>query len=311
KARETGIHSLLFLFQALARSPLADADAIDLTVVSSRAQAVSPEAAVDYWKAPAVGLLPALAQQVPWLMPRHVDLAGEDPEEEASLLLTELAALPGEREVAWRDGERLVPRLEHYRPSPSAAPVPGFERGGFYLLSGGRGGIGVEIARFLRQRFAAHLLIVDRTPLPDEAGEAGHHAIVDVADGVGLEALVAERERVWQRPLAGVIHLAGSFHQRLLAEEDRAGLDEVLRPKLAGTWWLYQLLRRRRGGWFLGFSSVVATFGGATLGAYAAANRFLEAFTHHHHQAGDIPSFCFSWSRWEELGMSRGDALPA
>ncbi|MCP4661296.1 MAG: AMP-dependent synthetase, partial [bacterium] len=42
KARETGIHSLLFLFQALARSPLADADAIDLTVVSSRAQAVSP-----------------------------------------------------------------------------------------------------------------------------------------------------------------------------------------------------------------------------------------------------------------------------
>jgi len=317
-AQVPGLYSLIFLVQALEPSPLDPLSQTDppptptpLTVVSSRAQAVSPAAPHDYWKAPLLGLLPSLAQELPWLRVRHLDLAGEDPPAEAALVAAELTT-SSEPEVVLRGPERLVPRLERFTPMPGGDRRPGFRRGGFYLLSGGLGGIGLEIARFLVERFDAHLLLIDRTETPQEqawqalaGGGAVHYEAVDIADGACLEALVAEWEEIWQRPLDGILHLAGSEHRRLLTEETRAGVEEILSPKVAGTWWLGRLLERCQAAWMVSFSSVVADFGAARLGAYAAANRFQEAFAQHRHGAGRR-CYCISWSAWENLGMSRG-----
>ena len=40
-------------------------------------------------------------------------------------------------------------------------PLP-FRRGGLYLLSGGLGGIGVEVAKYLLKQYQARLLLVGR-----------------------------------------------------------------------------------------------------------------------------------------------------
>ena len=69
----------------------------------------------------------------------------EGPETIAARRLTaELTALDGEREVAYRNGRRLVPRLV---PAAVARPMNAapFRKGTLYLVTGGLGALGMEI----------------------------------------------------------------------------------------------------------------------------------------------------------------------
>ena len=84
----------------------------------------------------------------------------------------------------------------------------------------------------------------------------------------------------WQCAPDGVLHLAGVYREGLLTDETRESLAATLRPKVLGTWALYQLVKDRPGALFVHFSSVMGFFGGAMFGAYAAANRFLDNFAH-------------------------------
>src|SRR6185369_11122830 len=83
-----------------------------------------------------------------------------------SVVLREATA-QGPREAAWREGRRWVSALKKIElAAVPKIPLP-FQRGGFYLLSGGLGGVGVEIARQLLQLYQARLLLIGRTALPE------------------------------------------------------------------------------------------------------------------------------------------------
>jgi acyl carrier protein len=60
---------------------------------------------------------------------------------------------------------------------------------------------------------------------------------------------------------------------------------------------------------FISFSSVNSFFGGVTVGAYAAANSFLESFMQYRRNGGWSNSYSYSWSLWNEVGMTRGYLL--
>jgi hypothetical protein len=104
--------------------------------------------------------------------------------------------------------------------------------------------------------------------------------------------------------LDGVIHLAQVNRERALTSETRAGMTDILRPKIIGAWTLNQVLDGH--GLFISFSSVNSFFGGYNYAAYAAANSFLEVFAQHQRRDGAIQSHCLAWSAWDDIGMSRG-----
>jgi hypothetical protein len=130
------------------------------------------------------------------------------------------------------------------------------------------------------------------------------YASVDVGDVDALGRVLAEAERGWGRALDGVFHLAGVYRERALLDETAASFMDVLHPKVIGSWAVTRLLAERPGAFFLGFSSVIAAFGGALVSAYASANAALEAFAAGT-RAGVGPRRCASWSTWEETGISR------
>ena len=70
-----------------------------------------------------------------------------DPETSAEALRTEIEAQAVEPEVAYRSGERSVPRLVRSGDLPAAA-VP-FRADATYLITGGLGALGLEVARAL------------------------------------------------------------------------------------------------------------------------------------------------------------------
>lgn len=324
-----GTYSVLYLIQALAHVQ-GDAHPVQLLVGSSYAQATSNDTPVAAEKSPVLGLLKAAPQELTWLDCRHVDLDEAPVQNHAHQILLELQVAQPEREVAYRQGQRLIQRLRavDWRESPRRS-LP-FKPGGCYLLSGGLGGIGLEIATFLLQQFDARLILVGRTPLPERSqwdtvldpsqdivaqrvaayktleqlsGDV-RYAAVDICNLDALRQAVAEITADWQTELDGIIHLAGNAPERLIMEETNNSLAATLSPKVLGTWNLHQLMKQRHDGLFISFSSLASVFGGAMIGAYAAANSFLDRFCHIQQQA-NLQSYCFAWAMWDGVGLSR------
>ena len=328
-AQETGLLSVLRLAQALnsAEPQRTGGLAVRLTVVSNRLQSVEDGAstrenqAQSFEKASLLGLLKTIPQENPILACCHLDLPLATHEENAPLILSELSGRTRDAEVAYRCGRRWVRRLER---ANLAAQPPGrlpIEKGGLYLLSGGLGGIGLELAKYLLKHFQASLVLIGRTKLDVGDRQAALdslevlasvakgnvlYAAVDVGDSEGLSEIVERAEERFGRALAGVFHLAGAYHESTVAEETAAGMRAILHPKLKGALALHQLIERRPGALFVSFSSVNGFMGGYGVSAYAAANSLLEAFSEFQRGSTHVNAYCVSFSLWDDVGMSRG-----
>lgn len=325
-----GVHSLLFLLQALAAKPAAT-ESMRLLIASSRAQAVLANDDLACERAACLGLLKTARQEFPWISCRHVDLPGEDGRSDASFLLEEARLLKAEPEVAYRYGRRFVARLERITFSPEAVREPPLREGGRYLITGGLGGVGTTLASYLLREFKARLLVVGRSALPDRSiwsslrngdgppadrvqklleweslgGDVVYES-VDVCDIVKLGQILSRAEEHWGAPLDGVFHLATAARGMPLMDETADGLSTTLAAKVTGTLALHRLVADRPGTLFVTFSSVNGFFGGSSVGAYAAANSFLDSFCHFQRRTTALASHCIAWSLWEGVGLSRG-----
>jgi len=310
-----GLHSLLYLLQALAAPDLSTM-AVRLLVVSDREQLRDGADPISLRRSPILGLVRMVRHEFEAVDAAYVALGAGDARANASLLLEEAAAGSRDAEVALIDGERWTPTLERVIFKRPRVALP-FERGGLYLLTGGLGGIAIELATYLLREHAARILLVGRRPLSDRdeayrslatmAAEHGAdlmYAEADVCDMPALtRALEAARLR-WNTDLAGVIHLAGIVHDRLLIDETREGLDRILAPKIVGGLNLHSLVAERPGTLFVSFASVIGYFGAMGNGAYASANAFLDALAASQRRDG-LKSHCITWSLWDDVGMSR------
>ena len=298
---------------------------VDLFVVGSLVQPVRPGDPVAPERASAAALLRSLAAETPWLRTRHVDLEGEEPAADADRLLVELRESSAEPEVAYRAGERRVPRLRR-APTTTATTTQAFPSGGLYLVSGGLGAVATEVLEDLLARHEIRLLLLGRTPLPLDPSPSAdprvarkvaayqrlralgdvHYAAVDVTDLAAVRSAVHEvQQRTGSEP-AGVLHLAGAADLRSAAEMTAAEVEQSLAAKVHGGWVLHQLVKDRPGALFVSFSSVNGFFGGAWAGTYAAANRYLDVLAVHQRTALGLNAWSLGWSRWAGLGLSEG-----
>ncbi|MCW5314096.1 SDR family NAD(P)-dependent oxidoreductase [Nostoc sp. KVJ3] len=330
EAQQQGIYSLLFLAQALAKVQGFD-HSVNLLFISSHIQSIASTDPIAYEKSAVLGLLKTIPQELPWLNCRHIDLLFTQVETNGSYILQELKISSKEREIAYRNGQRLVPRLEKVDLAREAKSSISFKLGGMYLISGGLGGVGIEIARYLLKHYQARLLLVGRTPLPDKSTWNDHleqgnaieqrlkayqeleqlegeiiYEAVDICDLKQLQIVVEKAQSQWGKNLDGVIHLAGTFHEQLVLEETQENLAAVLHPKMLGAWTLHQLVKDNSDSIFINFSSAHGFFGSTAVGAYAAANSFLDRFCDYQKYNSKLASYCLAWSMWNDTGMSQG-----
>jgi polyketide synthase 5 len=102
-------------------------------------------------------------------------------------------------------------------------------------------------------------------------------------------------------PLRGVLHAAAVVEDATLLNITDELIDRDWAPKVHGAWNLHQATASEPLDWFCSFSSGAALLGSPGQGAYAAANSWLDAFTHWR-RAQRLPATAIAWGAWAEIG---------
>jgi acyl-CoA synthetase (AMP-forming)/AMP-acid ligase II len=302
---------------AIARSRAPSAHT-ELVAYDIGARAVVAADKVAIGRGATIGLLRTISSEHPEIAVRHVDFENGDATSHATVLLAEVADRRDESEVAYRVGARWVRRLERHAfaaPTSSSGRVLG-RTDGFYLITGGLGGVGVEVAKQVLRTTDARVLLVGRQPLTAGDGRTAtlaslqalgevRYAAADVADYAALEHVVNDASRTWDRPLAVALHLAGTFAPAVLDATSDAMFAEALRAKVTGGWNVHRVVLTQPAAVFVAFSSVNGEFGGYTASSYAVANAFLDRLVDLHIRELDRAAYSLGWTLWDGIGMSR------
>jgi len=210
------------------------------------------------------------------------------------------------------------------RIAPAPPRPPAITADGAYLVTGGLGGLGLEVARWLAARGARHLTLVGRSA-PSPAARDAIAALVAEGTEVSIEAADVSRPEEVARVLAaiagaphrlrGVVHAAGLLDDGVISKQTPTRFTTVAEPKLGGAWNLHLQTRDQPLDFFVMFSSAAAVLGSEGQANYAAANAALDALAHHRRAAG-LPATTIDWGAWAEVGMAaarsdRGERLAA
>ncbi|MBV7331443.1 amino acid adenylation domain-containing protein [Chloroflexi bacterium TSY] len=212
-----------------------------------------------------------------------------------------------ESQLLWHKGRVYAARLTRYQCALRGTCA--IQRKGSYLITGGRGGIGLQIARWLAEQGAGHLILLGRSEPTPEVSRA-----LDELEATGTTITVAQSDVCDQRalsdirshliyPLRGIIHAAGVLDDGILQHQTAERFADVMEPKVQGAWNLHCLTVDQPLDFFVLFSSVSPLLGAAGQSSYAAANAFLDGLASYRHGLG-LPCLSINWGSWSEVGMT-------
>ena len=256
------------------------------------------------------GLGSVLDLEHPELCVRSIDIDPLESETTILMLLEEILHPDAENRIALRRGVRHTARLEML--PEKQADVIHFDADACYLITGGLGGLGLEIARWMERNGACNLILCGRsdptglaTEKIERIRQVGCNVLVftaDVSDREDVKRLINGIESSMP-PLRGVIHAAGIIDDAVFIRQDTDRFRKVMASKVRGTLNIHEATMGEPLDFFVCFSSAAAIIGAGGQANYAAANAFMDAFVHERRRQG-LPGMSVNWGAWGEVGMA-------
>ncbi len=317
---ETGVLALFGLVRGLLARPASAGT--DVTVVTTDACAVDGSPVRTPGAAGLWGFARSLGRECPSWRIALLDLAFEevarDPATAADLVLG-ATGLPDTR-LAVRRGRCYRPVL---RPAPELPAGRREERlrpGGVYLILGGAGDIGSDLAAHLVAEYGARVGLLGRSPLDEgleerlaEVDPDGTHAVYVRADAGDPAQLRRAAETVAERfgPVNGVVHAANVLRDGALHSVSEDRFRAGLRSKTATTAAVAEVFGAEPLDFLLLFSSVQSFLGNPGQSGYAAGCAFQDACAHALDARLPYPVRVVDWGAWEtsRLAESHGERL--
>jgi acyl transferase domain-containing protein/NADPH:quinone reductase-like Zn-dependent oxidoreductase/SAM-dependent methyltransferase/acyl carrier protein len=193
---------------------------------------------------------------------------------------------------------------------PHEEPVQ-FREDATYLITGGLGGVGLALARWMIRHGARHLVLagrrgaesLERQAAIDQLKTTGAELMVvalDVANETQLGGVLADISRKMP-PLRGIFHLALLLDDGIILQLNRDRLSKVMAPKVAGAWNLHRQTLECPLDHFVLFSSFTSILGNAGQANYAAASAFLDGLAHYRRGQGR-PALTVNWGALGDVG---------
>ncbi|MCJ1479648.1 hypothetical protein MMC13_008334 [Lambiella insularis] len=317
EAAELFISELLHIVKFVARSSL------PVRVFALTDEVFAGKTSTALAQAPLHGLCRIIASEHPDLWGALID------SEESSFPMQVIKYVQGQDVVRISDG---VPRVARLRPihrkqlhesanHKTLLPRPE----GTYIITGGIGALGLEVADFLVEKGARRLVLLSRRELPprhnwdivsdpfigvvkkikhlENLGATVHVVSVDIGANDGAETLSKSLAVLSLPPVLGIVHAAGVLEDQLVLETTAESFSRVLSPKLSGALALHNLFPPRSLDFFILFSSCGQLFGFPGQSSYASGNAFLDNLATHRRNMGDN-AVAIQWTSWRGMGMA-------
>lgn len=209
-------------------------------------------------------------------------------------------------------GKLVVSFAEADQLEVNAPTAPVFQSDASYLITGGLGGFGSSLARWLVERGCRHLSLLGRSGATSPAAQRlvkdletmGAQVTVikaDISDRADVETIINSVNP--DVPVRGVFHAAGVLDDALLLKQDMQKFERVAATKIRGSLNLHELSQRWDLECFVLFSSVATTLGNQGSGNYAAANGFMDSLAHFR-KANGQPALSVNWGVIADVGMA-------
>jgi acyl transferase domain-containing protein/acyl carrier protein len=331
---ERGFCNLLYLAQSIGRAGIINP--LKLMLVSNGIRRVTGAEELHPEKAIVLGPCQVFPREYPNVSCQSIDITvpPEGSRQEqwlAEQVLAELSAPKTEPIVAYRDNRRWLQRYEpvtlHEAPHHRAV----LRDGGVYLITGGLGGLGLEVADYLARTCRAKLVLLNRSAFPAreqwpewvethgyddlvsktisrirQIQESGSEVLIMSADVADEQAMrdVFVRVRESFNEVNGIIHAAGIPAGGLMQIKKPESAREVFAAKVKGTRVLEKLVEDRPLDFLVLFSSLSAIVGRLGQVDYVGANAFLDLFAHYYRARTGRFVVSIDWSAWEQVGMA-------
>lgn len=273
------------------------------------------------------GLAGVVAKEYQSLKTRTIDI---DSQMKIADLVTELESESTDNQIAYRAGCRYQPKLRAIQPEKKRT----FEvkEGGVYLITGGTGGLGLELARHLStknkiklvllNRFVfppkvdwnkiieerSNLKLIDRISIIKEIEKSGSEVYTYSADVSSLEVMQQVIKNVTEKhgAINGIIHAAGVAGDGFILNKSVDIFNGVLAPKVDGLWILNKLTNNMNVDFSVLFTSIATIAHMQGQGDYTAANAYLDGYAAQHR----LNTVCINWPAWKDTGMAVDHNVP-
>lgn len=230
--------------------------------------------------------------------------------------------------IAYRDGVRYTEEVGAYSIPDEEERNIEIKKDGVYVISGGTGGIGLEMARYIGSLGRCNICLLGYRPIPErslwdsileraedrrvcniikalgELEELGCTVIVKcgtINDYDNMKSVFDEMKKEFGK-INGVIHSAGVPGIGFLYNKKLDTFTSVISPKVYGVVNLDALTRDQELDFFIMNSSVQSILGGPGQGDYTAANAFLDSYAYYLRKH-NVRAFSINWPGWSETGM--------
>lgn len=328
-----GFLSALTALQVVARS--SSGVPVDMCIITSDAQDVSGDGQIEPAKSAVLGLVKLVHKEFTEASCRSVDVASGAPAERVGQqLFAELTGSARAEQVAYRGRKRWEWCYSSVLAEVTDKIPAVLKEGGVYIITGGLGGIGAALAEQLGGLLRAKLVLLSRSGLPDRAAwpallesagaddatarrvraaeaieAAGGEVLVcaaSVLDEAQLRGAQATIEETFG-PVDGIFHLAAVAGGGMLEARPREAAEQVLAPKVEGT---YILDRVFHPDLFVLYSSISVVTGDFGLGDYVGANAVMDAFAQAE-WANGRHVVSIDWPPWTGAGMAVDSHAPS
>ncbi len=322
-----GFHGLVHFLQALGEAQVIEP--VHLAVVSTGVQDVTGRDRLIPAHAAVIGPVLAAPLEYPNLTACSIDLSLDDGDRAslARAVVAESLAGGTDSVVAYRSGQRWVQTLEEVTLGPVAAAQSPLRERGVYMIVGGVGGVGLEVAEYLAKTVSARLVLVSRSAPSevDPTGASGATADrtrrqqerIARLEALGAEVLVCRADASSAAEMAsvvagaearfgtinGIIHTAGVPGGSVLQRLTPAQAAAVFSPKLDAAAVIEQFLDRPGLDFVVLSSSLISYLPIAGRADYIAANACVDRFGRAA-RSGAPPVIVVNWDTWREVGMA-------
>ncbi|MFF2175853.1 SDR family NAD(P)-dependent oxidoreductase [Lysinibacillus sp. NPDC058147] len=321
-----GVYSLFYLTRAIVRQGLSQN--IWINLVSEYANEVTGnERLLKPVNVSLFGMGKVVSQEYPNIKCKCIDI---DVDSSASdIILKEMNHQSKDYQVAYRDGIRYLEQFTEVNVNNVPNRTFNIKSEGAYVITGGTGGIGLEIAKYFVKNQNVNLALINRSAMPDRQqwkailaerknGKLCHKIQMildiealgatvscyqaDVSDVMEMSVVTEEIRRDYG-VINGVIHSAGNPGDGYILRKEKEIFDSVIAPKIKGTLVLDQVTANDQLDFFVVFSSGVSIIGEVGQSDYVAANAFLDSYAAYRTKLGK-PTLSIDWVSWKTVGMS-------